>query len=179
MANTKAKIFIGVGIATFVGVGTFLIFNHFKKKRIMRDIYAKLLDTTSQESQQAQLSTFQKIKGTDALNPKFWQSGKADTAKLLTGKMAREFADKIRNSYNTAYYSTVFGYTFWDTDTEIFKTLKKLKTRGQVSQVAYAYANPPKDYGDLATDINDIYSGWADGESQYKQVLNYLNNLPA
>lgn len=179
MANTKAKIFIGVGIATFVGVGTFLIFNHFKKKRIMRDIYAKLLDTTSQESQQAQLSTFEKIKGTDALNPNFWNSGKANTDKLFTGKIAREFADEIRSSYNKAKNTTLFGYTLWDTDTEIFKTLKKLKTRGQVSQVAYAYANPPKNYGDLASDINDVYSGWADGESQYKQVLNYLNNLPA
>jgi len=179
MANTKAKILIGVGIATFVGVATFLVFNHFKKKRIMRDIYAKLLDTTSQESQQAQLSTFEKIKGTDALNPNFWNSGKADTEKLLTGKMAREFADKIRSSYNTAYRTTILGYTFWDTDTPIYLTLKKLKTRGQVSQVAYAYANPPQNFGDLASDINDVYSGWSDGESQYKQVLNYLNNLPA
>jgi hypothetical protein len=117
--------------------------------------------------------------GTDALNPNFWKSGKADTNKLLTSAKARQFADQLHSDYTKASNTTVFGYSFWDTDTDIFKHLKKLRTRGQVSQVAYVYSNPPKDYGDLANDINDIYSGWADSESQYKRVLNYLNNLPA
>ena len=170
MANTKAKIFIGVGIATFVGVGTFLIFNHFKKKRIMRDIYEKLLDTTSQESQQAQLSSSQKLKGTDALNANFWQSGKADTNKLLTGSQARTLADEMNR---------VLTWSFDWQDDKVFAVLKKMKTRGQVSQVAFAYANPPKSYGDLSEDLNTALTGWLDSDSFYKQVLNYLNNLPA
>ena len=169
MANTKAKIFIGVGIATFVGIGTYLVFNHFKKKRIMRDIYSKLLDTSSQESQQAQLSKSDKLKGTDALNPSFWQSGKADVNKLITGAKARELADELNDWIDKLGTGNA----------SVMPILRKIKTRGQGSQVAYAYANPPKSYGDLANDLNDELTGIFDGEASYKQVLNYLNNLPA
>jgi hypothetical protein len=169
MANTKAKIFIGLGIATFVGVGTFLVFNHFKKKRIMRDIYSKLLDTTSQESQQAQLGKSDKLKGTDALNPAFWQSGKADVNKLITGAKARELADELNDWIGK----------FGTGNASVMPIIRKIKTRGQGSQVAYAYANPPKSYGDLANDLNDELTGIFDSEASYKQVLNYLNNLPA
>lgn len=169
MANTKAKIFIGLGILTFIGAGTFLIFNHFNKKRIMRDIYSKLLDTSSQESQQAILSQSDKLKGTDALNPAFWQSGKSDVNKLITGAKAREIADELDS------WIRKFGTG----NESVMPILRKLKTRGQVSQVAYAYANPPKNYGDLANDLNDELTGFFDSENSYKLVLNYLNNLPA
>ena len=56
--------------------------------------------------------------------------------------------------------------------------IKKLKSKGQVSQVASAYQNAPLNFGDLGRDITDALTGYFDDSTYITQVTTYINSLP-
>lgn len=171
MANTKGKIIIGGGLFVILGITSFIIFSHLRKKRVLREIYDKINDTTSEEGQQALLNEDEKILGSNAFNPNFWKKTTAprpDSNLLMPSKIAREIATNI---YNKTTYLT-------DDEEGIISELKKLKSKGQVSQVASAFANSPLSYGDLASYVTDTLTGTFDSDVYMKQLTTFINNLP-
>jgi hypothetical protein len=182
MANIKGKIIITSGIILVAGVTTAIIFNHIKKKKILKSIYDKINDTSSQEGQQALLTEENQLLGSNAFDPNFWRktSGtKPNPNLLMPSKNAREIARKI--------YDKIKG-VFLDEDDEkgIVSEFKKLKSKGQVSQVASAYQNSPLNYGDLGRDTTQALTGttliptggWFDDDTYIKQLVTYINSLP-
>ena len=83
-------------------------------------------------------------------------------------KMAREIATKIYELFDVIS----------DDEKAIISQIKKLKSKGQISQVASAYANAPLNYGELGNDITDALTGWTDSEVYITQLTSYVNNLP-
>jgi hypothetical protein len=171
MANTKGKIIIGGGLFVILGITSFIIFSHLRKKRVLRVIYDKINDTTSEEGQQALLNEGEQLLGSSAFDVNFWKKTTAprpDSNLLMPSKMAREIATNI---YNKTTYLT-------DDEEGIISELKKLKSKGQVSQVASAFASSPLSYGDLASYVTDTLTGWTDSPAYIKQVTSYINSLP-
>lgn len=171
MANTKGKIIIASGIVLIAGITSAIIFSHYRKKRVLNDIYDAINDTKSEQGQQALLNEENQLIGSNAFNPNFWKktSGtKPDKNLLMPSKMAREIATKIYLSFDLIS----------DDEKAIISQIKKLKSKGQVSQVASAYQNPPLNYGDLGNDITETLTGWTDSDIYINQLTNYVNNLP-
>lgn len=172
-SNTKGKIIIGVSAVVVVSVASYLIFSGIRKRRILRDIYDDLRDISSAKGKQALYSTQEKIKGTWAFNPQFWE-GKLEAKPnialrdQLTPKEARDIAKKI---YNTVGY-------FYDDEAKMMAEFKKLKSQGQVSLVAYVFENAPLSYGSMSDYVVNALTGWTDAESVIKELNNYVNNLP-
>jgi hypothetical protein len=181
MANTKGKIIIVSGIVVIAGITSAIIFSHYRKKRVLNEIYDAINDVKSEEGQQALLNEENQLLGSNAFDPNFYKGTKSgakpDKNLLMPTKMAREIATKI--------YFKIAGGLLADgrrgvTDDEkgIISELKKLKSKGQVSQVASAYQNTPLSYGDLSQDITDALTGWTDSDIYITQLSSYINNLP-
>ena len=176
MANTKGKIIIASGIVVIAGIGTAIILSHVRKKRILEDIYNKVNDSSTEEGQQAVLNEENQLLGSNALDPNFWKktSGtKPNPELLMPTKIAREIAQNI--------YDNIGGANrryFQDDEKKIINEFKKLRSKGQVSQVAFAYQNPPKNFGDLGRDVTEALTGWADDDSWITQLTTYINSLP-
>lgn len=171
MANTKGKIIIGSGLFVIIGITSFIIFSHLRKKRILRVIYDQINDVKSEAGQQALLNEDEQLTGSNAFDTNFWKKTTAprpDSNLLMPSKMAREIATNI---YNKTTYLT-------DDEEGIISELKKLKSKGQVSQVASAFANSPLNYGDLATYVTDTLTGNFDKDVYMKQLTTFINNLP-
>jgi len=177
MANTKGKIIIGGGLFVILGITSFIIFSHLRKKRVLREIYDKINDTTSEEGQQALLEEGEKLLGSNAFDPNFWKKTTAprpDSNLLMPSKMAREIATNIYNLI--AVGSTKLRID--DDEAGILSQFKKLKSKGQVSQVASAYASSPLNYGDLSGHVTEALGGWTDDALYMKQLTTFINNLP-
>ena len=174
MANTKGKIIIGGGIVLIAGITTAIILSHYRKKRVLNEIYKAINDVKTEQGQQALLNEENQLLGSNAFDPNFWQgkgSVKPNVNLLMPSKMAREIATKIDDKMR--------GYVIKEDDeVGIISEFKKLKSKGQVSQVAYAYSNTPLSYGDLAQDITDALTGWTDSPTYITQLTSYINNLP-
>lgn len=171
MANTKGKIIIASGIVVIAGITTAIIFSHYRKKRVLNDIYDAINDTKSEGGQQALLNEENQLLGSNAFDPNFWKKtsgNKPDKNLLMPTKMAREIATKIYKSFDLIS----------DDEKAIISQIKRLKSKGQVSQVASAYQSPPLSYGDLASDITDTLTGVFDSDVYITQITNYVNNLP-
>jgi hypothetical protein len=65
-----------------------------------------------------------------------------------------------------------------DDEKGIINEFKKLKSKGQVSQVASAYQNSPLNYGDLGRDTTESLTGWTDDDTYITQLTTYINSLP-
>jgi hypothetical protein len=181
MANIKGKIIIASGIVLVTGLTTAIIVSHFKKKKILKSIYDKINDTSSEEGQQAILTQENQLLGSNALDPNFWRKTtgtKPNPNLLMPSKNAREIARGI--------YDKIRGIIV-DEDNEkgIINEFKKLKSKGQVSQVAFAYQNTPLNYGDLGRDVTDALKGTSwfrfgilDDDIYIKQLITYINSLP-
>jgi hypothetical protein len=170
MANTKGKIIIASGLVLIAGITTAIIISHSRKKRILKDIYDQVNDSSSEQGQQALLTEENQLLGSSAFDPNFWKKTKGTKPNpnlLMPSKMAREIADKIHD---------LMGYT--DDEAGVINQFKRLKSKGQVSQVASAYSNPPKNYGDLAEDVTDALTGWTDKDTYITTLTTYINNLP-
>ena len=110
----------------------------------------------------------------------------------MPNKNAREIATKIYYSignYDSRFLEKNFQpnlYTIsanfkksgFDDEKEIISQFKKLKSKGQVSQVASAYANSPLNYGDLSQDVTDALTGWTDSDTYITQLTTYIDSLP-
>jgi hypothetical protein len=177
MANTKGRIIIASGLLLVVGVTTAIVFSHFRKKRILKSIYDTVNDETSEQGQQSLLDEENQLLGSNAFDPNFWSktSGtKPNPNLLIPTKLARESATKIRSYMGTSLTANRWG----DDEKKIISEFKKLKSKGQVSQVASAYSNSPLSYGDLGKDVIDALTGWSDDEIYIKQLNTYINSLP-
>ena len=174
MANTKGKIIIASGLILVVGITTAIVFSHLRKKKFLNKIYDAINDTSSEQGQQALLTEENQLLGSNAFDPNFWQgkgSVKPNVNLLMPSKMAREIATKIDDKMR--------GYVIKEDDeVGIISEFKKLKSKGQVSQVAYAYSNTPLSYGDLSQDVTDALTGYFDSASYITQLTSYINNLP-
>jgi len=176
MANTKGKIIIVSGLVLVTGITTAIVVSHIRKKRVLKDIYDKINDTSSEEGQQALLDEENQLIGSNAFDPNFWQktkNPKPDPNLLMPTKNAREIANKL---YNLVPQWS--NYNLQDDEAGIVSQFKKLKSKGQVSQVASAFANPPLNHGDLASFVNEALNGWTDDAIYMKQLTTYINNLP-
>lgn len=170
MANTKGKIIIASGLVLVAGITTAIIFSHFRKKKFLKVIYDKINDTSSEEGQQALLTEENQLLGSNSFDPNFWRktSGtKPNPNLLMPSKNAREIATKIYDK---------MGIT--DDEKGIINEFKKLKSKGQVSQVASAYQNTPLNYGDLGRDVTDALTGWTDDDTYITQLTTYISSLP-
>ena len=170
MANTKGKIIIASGIILVAGISTAIIISHRKKKKILQSIYDKINDAKSEQGQQALLTEENQLLGSNAFDPNFWRktSGtKPNPNLLMPSKNAREIATKIYDS---------MGVT--DDEKSIINEFKKLKSKGQVSQVASAYQNSPLNYGDLGRDVTESLTGWTDDDTYITQLTTYISSLP-
>jgi hypothetical protein len=171
MANTKGKIIIASGLVLIVGITTAVVVSHYRKKRILKEIYDKINDTSSEAGQQALLNEENQLLGSNAFDPNFWKktSGtKPNPNLLMPSKMARDIATKIYNSVGSIS----------DDEKAIINQFKKLKSKGQVSQVASAYQNSPLNYGDLGRDVTDALTGWTDDDTYITQLTTYISSLP-
>jgi hypothetical protein len=176
MANTKGKIIIVSGLVLVTGITTAIVISHIRKKRVLKDIYNKINDTSSEEGQQAILDEENQLVGSNAFDPNFYQkttNPKPDPNLLMPTKIAREIANKIFNL--TPQWS---NYQLQDDEAGIVSQFKKLKSKGQVSQVASAFSNPPLNHGDLASFVNEALTGFTDDAIYMKQLTTYINNLP-
>jgi hypothetical protein len=174
MANTKGKIIIASGIVLVTGITSAIIFSHLRKKRVIKQIYDKINDTTSEQGQQAILNEENQLLGSNAFDPNFWKktSGtKPNPNLLMPSKNAREIAKNI--------YDKIQGVILDEDDEKgIINDFKKLKSKGQVSQVASAYQNSPLNYGDLSRDVTDALTGFWDDETYITQLTTYISSLP-
>lgn len=174
MANTKGKIIIVSGIILVAGITTAIVISHFRKKRILQTIYDKLNDKTTSEGQQALLNEKNQLLGSDAFNPNFYKGLgkiKPNANLLFPTKIARESADKIK--------SLMGDLVAWEDDEAgIISEFRKFVSKGQISQVASAYANPPKNYGDLGRDVTDALTGFFDDKTYITQLTTFINSLP-
>jgi len=171
MANTKGKIIIGGGLFVIFGITSFIIFSHLRKKRVLKEIYDQINDTKSEEGQQALYEEENQLLGSNAFDTNFWnkQTGtKPNPNLLMPSKNAREFADKIYGLMGV----------FNDDEKKIISEFKKLKSKGQISQVASAYSNYPKSYGDLGRDVTEALTGYLDDDTYITQLTLYINGLP-
>jgi hypothetical protein len=170
MANTKGKIIIASGLVLVAGITTAVIISHYRKKKYLKQIYDAINDTSSEAGQQALLTEENQLLGSNAFDPNFWRktSGtKPNPNLLMPSKNAREIATKIYNE---------MGVT--DDEKAIINEFKKLKSKGQVSQVASAYANAPLSYGDLGNDVTDALTGYFDSDIYITQLTTYISSLP-
>jgi len=170
MANTKGKIIIASVLLLVAGVTTAIIVSHNRKKRILKDIYDKINDTSSEQGQQALFTEENQLLGSNAFDPNFHKktSGtKPNPNLLMPTKNAREIATKINN---------LIGVN--DDEKGIINQFKKLKSKGQVSQVASAYQNTPLNYGDLGRDTTEALTGWTDDDTYITQLTTYISSLP-
>jgi hypothetical protein len=174
MANTKGKIIIASGIIVVAGITTAILVSHYRKKRILNEIYRAINDTKTEQGQQALLNEQNQLLGSNAFDPNFWKKtsgNKPDLNLLMPSKMAREIATKIDDKMR--------GYVIKEDDeVGIISEFRKLKSKGQVSQVAYAYSNAPLSYGDLSQDVTDALTGYFDSPTYITQLTSYINNLP-
>jgi hypothetical protein len=170
MANIKGKIIISSGIVLVAGITTAIIFSHLRKKKYLKQIYDAINDTTSEQGQQSLLTEENQLLGSNAFDPNFWKktSGtKPNPNLLMPSKNAREVATKIYDK---------MGVT--DDEKGIINEFKKLKSKGQVSQVASAYQNSPLNYGDLGRDTTESLTGWTDDDTYITQLTTYISSLP-
>lgn len=171
--NTKGRIIIGASAVIVVSLTAYLIFSGVRKRRILRDIYDQLTDVKSAKGKMAQFRTEEKIKGTWAFNPQFWQGKlEAKPNATLLNQFSTTKARDVARAINSA-----IGYVSED-ESQILAQVKKLKSQGQVSLVAYVYENTPLNYGSLADNVINALTGYADGEDMIKQLNNYVINLP-
>ena len=175
MANIKGKIIIVSGIILIAGISTAIIIPHFRKKRILKLIYEKLNDTTSEQGQLDILNEENQLLGSNAFDPKFWKYGKGkvqpNASLLMPTQLAREIAKNI--------HSAIADRWRWEDDEDkIISEFKKLKSKGQVSQVSSAYANSHLSYGDLANKTTYALTGYVDSDNYIKTLTTYINNLP-
>jgi hypothetical protein len=174
MANTKGKIIIAGGIIVVAGITTAILVSHYRKKRILNEIYKAINDTKTEQGQQALLNEENQLLASKAFDPNFWKKTSGDKPNLnllMPSKMARDIARNIDDKMR--------GYVIKEDDeVGIISEFKKLKSKGQVSQVAYAYSNTPLSFGDLAQDITDALTGWFDSPTYITQLTSYINNLP-
>lgn len=176
MANTKGKIIIASGLVLVTGITTAIVVSHIRKKRVLKEIYDKINDTSTEEGQQALLDEENQILGSNAFDPNFYQkttNPRPDVNLLMPTKIAREIANKI---YSLA--PNMSNLRLDDDEAGIVSQFKKLKSKGQVSQVASAFANPPLNHGDLADFVTETLNGWTDDAIYMKQLTTYINNLP-
>ena len=170
MANTKGKIIIASVLLLVAGVTTAIVVSHNRKKRILKDIYDKINDTSSEQGQQALFTEENQLLGSNAFDPNFYKktSGtKPNPNLLMPTKNAREIATKINN---------LIGVN--DDEKGIINQFKKLKSKGQVSQVASTYQNTPLNYGDLGRDTTEALTGWTDDYTYITQLTTYISSLP-
>jgi hypothetical protein len=88
-------------------------------------------------------------------------------------KNAREIATNIYKKQ-----SGLDTNRWGDDEKGIINEFKKLKSKGQVSQVASAYQNTPLSYGDLGRDVTEALTGWIDDDTYINQLTTYINSLP-
>jgi hypothetical protein len=170
MANTKGKIIIASGIVLVAGITTAIVFSHLRKKRVLKEIYDKINDTSSEQGQQALLTEENQLLGSNAFDPNFWSKTtgtKPNPNLLMPSKNAREIATSIYNEMGVN-----------DDEKAIINQFKKLKSKGQVSQVASAYQNSPLNYGDLGLDVTEALTGWTDDDTYITQLTTYISSLP-
>jgi hypothetical protein len=176
MANIKGKIIIASGLVLVTGVATAIIISHYRKKKYLKKIYDKINDASSEQGQQALLTEENQLLGSNAFDPNFWKktSGtKPNPNLLMPTKNAREIATNIK--------SKIGDWVKWEDDEKgIVSEFKKLKSKGQVSQVAFAYQNSPLNYGDLSRDVTDALTDfqWTQGDDFIRQLTTYINSLP-
>ena len=176
MANTKGKIIIASGLVLIVGITSAIVFSHFKKKKFLKKIYDAINDTTSEQGQQALLTEENQLLGSNAFDPNFHkkETGTKPNPNLLMPYLnARDIAIKIK--------SKIGDSVKWEDDEKgIVSEFKKLKSKGQVSQVAFAYQNSPLNYGDLSRDVTDALTDftWTQGDDFIRQLTTYINSLP-
>jgi hypothetical protein len=175
-SNIKAKIIITSGIILIVGITSAIVASHVRKKRILKRIYDSIGDIETEAGQQALLEETQQLLGSNAFDPLFWQktSGiKPDPNLLMPTSIARESAKRINNLIGFSWSANRWG----SDEKKIIAEFKKLKSKGQVSQVASAYANAPLNYGDLSRDVTKALTWW--GNDDYiKQLTTFINTLP-
>lgn len=176
MANTKGKIIIASGLILVVGITTAIVFSHLRKKKFLKKIYDAINDTSSEQGQQALFTEENQLLGSNSLDPNFWKktSGvKPDPNLLMPTSIARESAKRINNLIGFSWSVNRWG----SDEKKIISEFKKLKSKGQVSQVASAYANSPLNYGDLSRDVTKALTWWRN-DDYIKQLTTFINTLP-
>lgn len=177
MANTKGKIIIASGLVLIVGITSAIVFSHFKKKKFLKKIYDAINDTTSEQGQQALLTEENQLLGSNAFDPNFHKKEtgtKPNPNFLMPTKNAREIATKINGLLGFSLSANRWG----DDEKKIINEFKKLRSKGQVSQVASAYQNTPLSYGDLGRDVTEALTGWTDDDTYITQLTTYISSLP-
>jgi hypothetical protein len=174
MANTKGKIIIASGLILVAGITTAVVVSHYRKKRILKQIYDAINDVKSEEGQQALLTEENQLLGSNAFDPNFYKktSGtKPNPNLLMPTKNAREIAKKVDDKISGVILDE-------DDEKGIINEFKKLKSKGQISQVASAYQNTPLNYGDLGRNVTDALTGFWDDSTYITQLTTYINSLP-
>jgi len=174
MANTKGKIIIASGLILVTGISTAVVISHYRKKRILKQIYDAINDTKSEQGQQALLTEENQLLGSNAFDPNFWKktTGTHPNPNLLMpSKNAREIAKKVDDKIRGVILDE-------DDEKGIINEFKKLKSKGQISQVASAYQNTPLNYGDLGRNVTDALTGFWDDSTYITQLTTYISSLP-
>lgn len=181
MANTKGKIIIASGLVLVVGITTAIVFSHLRKKKFLKKIYDAINDATSEEGQQALLDEESQLLGSNAFDPNFHKGLgkiKPNSNLLMPYKNAREIAKKIHFKIGASSLLDDVRKPAFDDEKGIISEFKKLKSKGQVSQIAFAYQNSPLNYGDLGRDVTGALTGWLDDDTYITQLTTYINSLP-
>jgi hypothetical protein len=170
-ANLKGKIIIGVGASIIVGGISFLIYSAIRKKKVSDRIY-KALNDTSGEGFKDILKENEQILGSFAFNTNFWKGEETvkPDPKFFNNFSTTNAREIARNIYNAQ------GWT--DDEAKIVSEIKKLQSQGQVSLVAYAYANTPLNHGNMGADIISATTGFFDDPVYIKEINNHIKNLP-
>lgn len=173
MSNTKSKIIVGASLIAIGGMITYVIATAIRKKNVLDRIYTKLDDTKTSEGLSATLLEDEKHKAHFGFDTNFWKNGKngitPDPKLLFAPVEARAIAREIKKSIGT----------FSEDEDAIMGFVKKLKSQGQLSQVADAYQSAPLSYGNLADDLQSaLKSTWYGSKDRLTELNTVINQLP-
>jgi hypothetical protein len=170
MANTKGKIIIGGAIAVVGGLIAWKITRNVKQNKIMKSILAQINDSTNVKDTVGGGDVHKYSLG---LDPKFWDKKSGSPLPTIGNpKYARETATKI--------HSLIGDWKAWADDEEgILSAIRKVKSQGKLSQVAFAYENPPLNYGNLADDLKSSLEPYGtDTKDWMPELNNIINAMP-
>lgn len=169
----KKALAITVGVIV-VGITAYAVGNAIRKRRIVKRIMKNLDATQGQDAYSANLESGDLHKASLALDPNFQARTQGSPSPSVrdnfTFKDARDIAREI--------YSAKGGM-FTNDGAAVMAAIRKAKTQGELSAVAFVYENAPLNFGNLADDLGDSLGGaWHGRKDRLNELNAYLNSLP-
>jgi hypothetical protein len=168
----KKALAITVGVIV-VGITAYYVGQAIRKRRIIKRIYTNL-DATGAGSEAANLEREEVHKASLAFDPNFHQKTTGSPPPTFRPNFAYPQArDIAREIYNAK------GNIVTNDGAAVMAAIRKAKSQGELSAVAYVYQNAPLSFGNLGDDVGNSLSGaWHGRKDRINELNAYINSLP-